>query len=129
MQKEIQNQCPRSKVFIRIPDLFSMVKPLNEDGFGPIKKETQLLRNNKYQEAMNHYTLDLSIHALVVGSFRHCVLHTALFGKVYRTIFQERNYDLFSKQGSLCTSKIKLKITQKYFLRIYLQFTCTLYLL
>ena len=46
---------------------------------------------------------------------------TALFGKVYLTIFLERDDDLFLKKGSLCASKMKvLKITQIYFLSIYI---------
>ena len=35
-------------------------------------------------------------------------LCTALFGKVYWAIFQGRDNNLFSKQGSLCTSNIIL---------------------
>ena len=62
------------------------------------------------------HELPLWLMPILCYSFGHSQ-NTALFGKVYRTIFQERDDDLFS----LCTSKIILiKIAQKYFLSIYL---------
>ena len=54
-------------------------------------------------------------------SLKKCLDHShAGFIQLFNLI-QERNDDLFSKQGSLSASKIILiKMTQKYFLNIYL---------
>ena len=51
-------------------------------------------------------------------------VHTAVFGKVYRRYFKERDDDLSSNQGSLCSLKmILIKIIRKQFkVYIYIYF-------